>query len=150
MTRIEPAGVLAGHIAVPGDKSISHRAVLLGALADGETHVRGFGRSADTQSTIDAVRALGVQVDDVAEDELVVHGAGIRGLRAPGEPIDAGNAGTLIRLLTGILAGQDGRFELTGDESLRARPMGRIAEPLERMGAHIETADGLPPLVIEG
>jgi len=150
MTRIEPAGVLAGHIAVPGDKSISHRAVLLGALADGETHVRGFGRSADTQSTIDAVRALGVQVDDVAEDELVVHGAGVRGLRAPGEPIDAGNAGTLIRLLTGILAGQDGRFELTGDESLRARPMGRIAEPLERMGAHIETADGLPPLVIEG
>jgi len=150
VTRIEPAGVLAGHIAVPGDKSISHRAVLLGALADGETRVRGFGRSADTQSTIDAVRALGVQVDDVAEDELVVHGAGIRGLRAPGEPIDAGNAGTLIRLLTGILAGQDGRFELTGDESLRARPMGRIAEPLERMGARIETADGLPPLVVEG
>ena len=150
MTRVEPAGFLAGHIAVPGDKSISHRSVLIGALADGETHVRGFGRSADTQSTIDAVRALGVQVDDVADDELVVHGAGLRGLQAPDVPIDAGNAGTLMRLLPGILAGQEGRFELTGDESLRSRPMDRIAEPLKRMGARIETTDGKPPVTVEG
>ena len=149
-TRVEPAGTLAGHIAVPGDKSISHRSVLIGALSDGETHVRGFGRSADTQSTIDAVRALGAKVDDVADDELVVHGVGLRGLQQPDAPIDAGNAGTLIRLLPGILAGQEGRFELTGDESLRARPMDRIAEPLKRMGAHIETTNGRPPVVVEG
>jgi 3-phosphoshikimate 1-carboxyvinyltransferase len=148
--KIEPAGVLTGHIAVPGDKSISHRAVLIGALTDGETRVRGFGRSADTQSTVDAMRALGVQIDDVAEDELLVRGVGLRGLREPAAPIDAGNAGTLMRLLAGVLAGQDGRFELTGDESLRARPMDRVAEPLTRMGARIETTDGLPPLVIEG
>ena len=150
MTRVEPAGSLVGHIAVPGDKSISHRAVLIGALTDGETHVRGLGRSADTQSTIDAVRALGVQVDEVAGDELVVHGAGLRGLQAPDTPIDAGNAGTLMRLLPGILAGQEGRFELTGDESLRSRPMDRVAEPLKRMGAHIETTNGRPPVTIEG
>ena len=86
MRRVEPAGSLVGHIAVPGDKSISHRAVLIGALSDGETHVRGLGRSADTQSTIDAVRALGVQVDEVADDELVVHGVGLRGLQAPDAP----------------------------------------------------------------
>jgi len=150
VTRVEPAGSFVGHLAVPGDKSISHRAVLIGALAEGETHVRGFGRSADTRSTVDAVRALGVQVDDLAEDELVVHGVGVRGLQAPDEPIDAGNAGTLMRLLTGILAGQKGRFEVTGDESLRTRPMDRIAEPLKRMGAKIETTNGLPPVVIHG
>jgi 3-phosphoshikimate 1-carboxyvinyltransferase len=148
--RVEPAGSFVGHLAVPGDKSISHRAVLIGALGEGETHVRGFGRSADTQSTIDAVRALGAQVDDLADDELVVHGVGLRGLQAPDESIDAGNAGTLMRLLTGILAGQDGRFEVTGDESLRTRPMDRIAEPLKRMGARIETTNGLPPVVIQG
>jgi 3-phosphoshikimate 1-carboxyvinyltransferase len=150
MTRVEPAGTLVGHIAVPGDKSISHRAVLIGALADGETHVRGLGRSADTQSTIDAVRSLGVQVDDVAGDELVVHGVGLRGLHAPDAPIDAGNAGTLMRLLPGILAGQEGRFELTGDESLRSRPMDRVAEPLKRMGARIETTNGKPPVTVVG
>ena len=150
MRRVEPAGSLVGHIAVPGDKSISHRAVLIGALSDGETHVRGLGRSADTQSTIDAVRALGVQVEEVADDELVVHGVGLRGLRAPDSPVDAGNAGTLMRLLPGILAGQEGRFELTGDESLRSRPMDRVAEPLKRMGARIETTNGRPPVTVEG
>jgi 3-phosphoshikimate 1-carboxyvinyltransferase len=150
VTRVEPAGTLVGHIAVPGDKSISHRAVLIGALADGETHVRGLGRSADTQSTIDAVRSLGVQVDDLAEDELVVHGVGLRGLQAPDASIDAGNAGTLMRLLPGILAGQEGRFELTGDESLRSRPMDRVAEPLKRMGARIETTNGKPPVTVVG
>ena len=150
MTRVEPAGSFVGHLAVPGDKSISHRAVLIGALAEGETRVRGFGRSADTLSTVDAVRALGVQVDDVADDDLVVHGVGVRGLQAPDEPIDAGNAGTLMRLLTGILAGQAGRFEVTGDESLRSRLMDRIAEPLKRMGAKIETTNGLPPVMIHG
>jgi 3-phosphoshikimate 1-carboxyvinyltransferase len=142
--KVEPAGALVGHIAVPGDKSISHRAVLIGALCEGNTHVRGFGRAADTQSTIDAVRTLGVAVDDVADDELIVHGVGLRGLQEAN--VDCGNAGTLMRLLAGILAGQRGRFELTGDESLSARPMDRIAEPLNRMGAHVTTS----PLVVEG
>jgi 3-phosphoshikimate 1-carboxyvinyltransferase len=146
--RIEPAGALVGHIAVPGDKSISHRAVLIGALCEGDTHVRGFGRAADTESTIAAVRVLGVEVEEPAEDELVVHGLGLRGLREAA--VDCGNAGTLMRLLTGILAGQNGRFELTGDESLSRRPMDRVAEPLARMGAHLTTRNGLPPVVIDG
>jgi 3-phosphoshikimate 1-carboxyvinyltransferase len=146
--RVDPAGALVGHIAVPGDKSISHRALLIGALTDGRTHVRGFGRSADTESTIAAVRALGVEVDETGDDELVVHGP-VQGLSLD-MSIDCGNAGTLMRLLTGILAGKRGRFELTGDESLRARPMDRVAEPLTRMGARISTTNGLPPVVVEG
>jgi 3-phosphoshikimate 1-carboxyvinyltransferase len=147
--KVEPAGALVGHIAVPGDKSISHRAVLIGALCEGETAVHGFGRAADTESTIAAVRQLGVQVDEPAIDELVVHGVGVWGLTPVGgqtPAIDCGNAGTLMRLLAGILAGQHGRFELTGDESLRSRPMERIAEPLNRMGGRVTTQ----PLVIEG
>ena len=148
--KVEPAGALVGHIAVPGDKSISHRAVLIGALCEDETLVHGFGRSADTESTIAAVRALGVEIEEPADDELVVHGAGLRGLQSPGTPIDCGNAGTLMRLLAGILAGQRGSFELTSDDSLRARPMDRVAEPPTRMGARIETANGLPPVVVLG
>jgi 3-phosphoshikimate 1-carboxyvinyltransferase len=146
--KLEPAAQLTGHVAVPGDKSISHRAVLLGAIGEGETVVRGFGRSADTEATVAAVRALGVTVDEVAEDELRVHGVGLRGLR--GGTVDCANAGTLMRLLAGIAAGQPGRFELTGDESLRSRQMERIAEPLRQMGADVVTADGHAPLVIDG
>jgi 3-phosphoshikimate 1-carboxyvinyltransferase len=150
MTRVEPAGALVGHIAVPGDKSISHRAVLIGALTDGETRVRGFGRSADTQSTVHAVRTLGIEVEDLADDELLLQGGGLTPFRGLTPAVDCGNAGTLMRLLTGVLAGQEGRYELTGDESLRTRPMDRVVEPLTRMGAHIETANGLPPVVVEG
>jgi 3-phosphoshikimate 1-carboxyvinyltransferase len=148
--KVEPAGAVVGHIAVPGDKSISHRAVLLGALTEGETRIHGFGRSGDTEATVDATRALSVKVEEVSADELLVHGVGLRGFRQPAEPIDCGNAGTLMRLLAGILAGQAGRFELTGDDSLRSRPMNRVAEPLVRMGARVETQNGLPPLVVEG
>jgi 3-phosphoshikimate 1-carboxyvinyltransferase len=148
--KIEPAAALRGHIAVPGDKSISHRAVLLGAIGDGETSVRGFGRSGDTEATIAAVRALGVTVDEDDVDSLRVEGAGLRGLREPDAPIDCGNSGTTLRLLAGILAGQQGRFELTGDESLRRRPVDRIAAPLAEMGATVESDDGRPPFVIEG
>ena len=119
----------------PGDKSISHRAVLIGALCDGETRVSGFGRSADTEATIAAVRALGAEVIEEDVDTLRVRGAGLRGLRAPEDAIDCGNAGTLMRLLAGVLAGQEGRTELVGDSSLSSRPMERIAEPLRRMGA---------------
>ena len=148
---VDPVSRLVGHIAVPGDKSISHRAVLIGSICDGETHVTGFGRSADTESTIAAVRALGVRVDEHGSDVLRVLGRGLRGLVPPAAPIDCRNAGTLVRLLAGILAGQTGgAFELTGDDSLSARPMGRIAEPLTQMGAGVETADGLLPLGIHG
>ena len=148
--RIDPAGSVQGGIAVPGDKSISHRAVLLGAIADGETVIEGFGRSADTESTVAAVRALGVEVGE-GGDTLRVAGVGLRGLREPESPVDCGNAGTLVRLVAGILAGQDGkRFELVGDESLSRRPMGRIADPLTQMGATVETTGGGLPLRIEG
>jgi 3-phosphoshikimate 1-carboxyvinyltransferase len=146
--RVEPAAALVGHVIVPGDKSISHRAVLIGALSEGETQVHGFGRSGDTQATVDAMRALGAEIEDVADDELVVRGVGVRGLRAGA--IDCGNAGTLMRLLTGVLAGQDGQFMLTGDESLTPRPMERVAAPLRRMGADVETTDGHAPLVVRG
>jgi 3-phosphoshikimate 1-carboxyvinyltransferase len=148
--KVEPAAALVGHVAVPGDKSISHRSVLIGALGEGETHITGFGRSADTESTVRAVRALGVRVDELAHDELVVTGVGLRGLPDRAEPIDCGNAGTLMRLLAGILAGQTGAYELIGDASLSTRPMERIAEPLRRMGARVETTNGHPPLRIEG
>jgi 3-phosphoshikimate 1-carboxyvinyltransferase len=148
--RIEPVPALVGHLAVPGDKSISHRAVLVGAVCDGESRVSGFGRSADTESTIAAVRALGVEVEEHDTDTLTVRGVGLRGLGAPGTPIDCGNAGTLMRLLAGLVAGQEGRFELTGDASLSSRPMERIAEPLRRMGARVETTEGHAPLVVEG
>ena len=145
--RVEPAVKLEGHFAVPGDKSISHRALLLGAVSDGDTVVRGFGHSGDTSSTLAAVRALGAEVDDDG-DQLTVHGVGLRGLRSAS--IDCGNAGTLARLVVGLLAFQDGTFTLTGDESLSARPMERVAEPLRRMGAQIETTDGHLPLTITG
>jgi 3-phosphoshikimate 1-carboxyvinyltransferase len=148
--KIEPASAVRGHIAVPGDKSISHRAVLLGAIAEGETTVRGFGRSADTESTIGAVRALGVTMHEDDVDTLRVEGAGLRGLREPEGPIDCGNSGTTLRLLAGILVGQEGRFELTGDDSLRTRPMERIAEPLTEMGGRVDTTGGLPPLTVAG
>jgi len=148
--KVEPAARVDGHLAVPGDKSISHRALLIGAICEGQTRVSHWGRSGDTASTLAAVRALGVRVDEEDDETLVVHGAGLRGLAAPDNPIDCGNAGTLARLITGLLAFQDGRFELHGDESLSRRPMGRIAEPLSGMGASIETTDGSLPIVIEG
>ena len=146
--RFEPAARLDGHIAVPGDKSISHRALLVGAVSDGETHVRGWGRSGDTESTLGAVRALGAEVEELGPDELVVHGLGLRGLRSA--EIECNNAGTLARLIVGLLAFQDGTFTLTGDASLSARPMERVAEPLRRMGAQIETTDGHLPLTVTG
>src|SRR3954447_18684034 len=136
--RVEPSAGLEGHFAVPGDKSISHRALLIGAIGDGDTVIRNFGRSGDTESTLNAVRALGVEVDDDG-DELTVHGVGLRGLQSA--ELDCGNAGTLARLIAGLLAFQNGTFTLTGDESLSSRPMERVAEPLRRMGAQIETTD---------
>jgi 3-phosphoshikimate 1-carboxyvinyltransferase len=147
---VAPASAVVGHIAVPGDKSISHRAVLIAAICEGETRISGFGRSGDTEATLSAVRALGAEVEEEDVDVLMVRGVGLRGLRQPNGSLDCGNSGTLIRLLAGILAGQEGRFELTGDDSLRSRPMERIADPLRRMGARVETTDGRAPLRIEG
>src|SRR5581483_2209252 len=137
-----------GHIGVPGDKSISHRAALIGALSEGTTRITRFGRSGDTESTLAAVRALGAAVDEEDVDTVAVHGVGLRGLEAA--RVDCGNAGTLARLLTGLLAFQPGRFELVGDASLSRRPMTRVVEPLTRMGAAVETEDGHLPLVVEG
>jgi 3-phosphoshikimate 1-carboxyvinyltransferase len=151
VTVVAPAVSLRGAVAVPGDKSISHRAVLIGSICEGETLVTGFGRSDDTESTVNAMRALGVRIDDEGPDRLRVHGVGLRGLQPVDGAVDCGNAGTLVRLLAGILAGQAWRqFELVGDESLSARPMGRIADPLTQMGAGVETADGHLPLGIDG
>jgi 3-phosphoshikimate 1-carboxyvinyltransferase len=146
--KFEPAAKLDGHIAVPGDKSISHRALLIGAVSDGETHVRGWGRSGDTESTLGAVRAIGAEVEELGPDELVVHGVGLRGLRSA--ELECNNAGTLARLMVGLLAFQDGTFTLTGDESLSARPMERVGGPLRRMGAQIVTTDGHLPLTVTG
>ncbi len=148
---IAAAASLRGALRVPGDKSISHRALLVGAVGEGETIVRGFGRSLDTESTLAAVRSLGVAVAEEAPDVLRVTGVGLAGLEEPIGPIDCGNAGTLARLLPGLLAGQTGRrFELTGDESLQARPMERVALPLSELGGHVETSEGRLPLTIEG
>jgi 3-phosphoshikimate 1-carboxyvinyltransferase len=121
--------------------------VLLGAIGEGETRVRGFGHSADTDATIEAVRTLGARVDDDG-DELVVHGVGLRGLR--GGEVDCANSGTLMRLIAGVLAGQPEATTLTGDESLSQRPMERIAQPLREMGARIETTEGHAPIRIDG
>ena len=148
--KIEPAPTILGHIAVPGDKSISHRALLLAAISDGETAIEGFGRSADTEATIAVLRALGVRVYEAGEETVRVFGAGLRGLQQPTAPLDCGNAGTLLRLLAGVLSGQHGTFTLTGDESLCARPMERIAEPLRLMGVELETTDGHAPLTVTG
>src|SRR5687768_4342136 len=146
---VDPAASVRGDVAVPGDKSISHRALLVGAIAEGESSIRGLGVSEDVLATASAVQALGVDVE-IDGDEARVGGVGLRGLRAPEGPIDCGNAGTLMRLLAGILAGQEGRFELVGDESLSRRPLERVAEPLLQMGARVEATDGHAPLVVEG
>jgi 3-phosphoshikimate 1-carboxyvinyltransferase len=149
---VAPAAALAGEPAVPGDKSISHRALLLGAVSDGVTEVTGFGANADTLATLAAVEQLGARVErlDEAVTRLRVHGCGLRGLRAPEGPIDVRNAGTLMRLLPGLLVGQHGSFTLDGDESIRRRPVDRVAEPLRRMGAILADEDGRPPLRVDG
>jgi len=149
--RVEPGGALRGCLRVPGDKSISHRAIMLGAIADGVTEIEGFLEGADALGTLAAFRRLGVYIEGPSDGHVVVHGVGIDGLRPPDGPIDLGNSGTSMRLLAGLFAAQPFATELTGDESLSARPMKRVTEPLARMGAHIDTSDGgTPPLRIHG
>ena len=145
--RVGPGGRLAGTLRVPGDKSVSHRSIMLGAIADGTTRVSGFLEGADAISTMNVFRALGVRIEGPEEGRVVVHGVGRDGLRAPRERLDCGNAGTAMRLLMGLLAGQPFESVLIGDESLSRRPMRRVSEPLARMGARIETAPGGTPPV---
>jgi len=141
---------LSGSVRAPGDKSISHRAVMLAALADGTSRIDGFLEGEDTRATVAVFEQLGVDIEAPASGVRIVHGAGIDGLRAPDAPLDCGNAGTAMRLLAGMLAGQGFDSTLVGDASLSRRPMGRVIEPLSRMGARIESADGCPPLHIAG
>jgi 3-phosphoshikimate 1-carboxyvinyltransferase len=146
-----PAGPLRGEVVAPPDKSISHRAALFAAMSSGTTRIANYLHAADTTSTLQALRALGASVE-VGAGEVVVRGVGIDGARDPGAAIDVGNAGTLMRLLPGWLAGQEGRvFELDGDASIRRRPVDRIAQPLALMGAIIEpTAGRFPPFRVRG
>jgi 3-phosphoshikimate 1-carboxyvinyltransferase len=150
--RFDPAGALRGELRPPPDKSISHRAAILAAMADGESEIEGYLDAADTRSTLDAITRLGAGVEESTAGgmDLRIRGVGLRG--AGGTAIDVGNAGTLLRILPGWLAGQGGgRWTLDGDDSIRRRPVDRVAEPLKRMGAAVQCREGrLPPLVVEG
>lgn len=147
---IAPARHLSGTVRVPGDKSISHRALMLGSLAQGETRVSGFLPSGDCLATLGCLRALGVPIERHDETTLTVHGLGLRGYRAPDAPLDCVRSGTTMRLLAGILAGQSLQCTLTGQDQLLRRPMRRITDPLRQMGAQIEDHDGCAPLVVRG
>ncbi len=142
---------LSGRLQLPGDKSISHRALMLGAIADGTSHIRQLLQSEDTSATLEALRMMGVEIEPVAHAEVLVHGVGLHGLQAPGRALDLGNSGTSVRLLAGLLAGQAFDSELCGDASLMQRPMRRITSPLQQMQADIEcSAAGTLPIVIRG
>ena len=145
-----PGKPLHGELRVPGDKSVSHRALMLSAIAEGTSHIRGFLEGDDTRATAAVLSKLGVKIDAPSAGERVVHGVGLHGLRGCNEPLDCGNAGTGMRLLSGLLAGQAFDSELIGDASLSKRPMRRVTDPLTQMGAKIDTRDGLPPLLLRG
>ncbi len=146
---VRPVDELGGKLQVPGDKSISHRAALLGALAEGDSSVSGFLAGDDCLATLAALRAMGVEAD-LKDSDLFVRGVGLDGLRAPQESLDMGNSGTGMRLLAGVLASQPFPSVLTGDASLRARPMERVAAPLRAMGATVETRSGTAPIRLHG
>ena len=150
--RITPVGPLKGELTLPGDQSITHRAIILGSLADGITEITGASRSDDCQRTAKALVAMGAVVEEVGDDQLRIQGCGLRGLKESDEVLDVGNSGTTIRLLAGVLAAQPFFSVLTGDQYLRKRPMARVAVPLRSMGAVILGRDGgnLPPLAIMG
>ena len=147
----QPGGSVNGRIRVPGDKSISHRSIMLGSLADGVTEVQGFLEGEDALATIQAFRDMGVVIEGPHKGRVTVHGVGLHGLKAPAGPLYMGNSGTSMRLLSGLLAAQPFDTTLTGDPSLSKRPMNRVAKPLRAMGAVIETGpEGRPPLTIRG
>lgn len=148
---VNPGGQLQGRLRVPGDKSISHRAIMLGSIAEGVTEVRGFLEGEDSLATLAAFRAMGVRIEGPLQGRVTIHGVGQHGLKAPSGPLDLGNSGTSMRLLSGLLAGQSFDSVLVGDESLSRRPMKRVTEPLARMGARIDaTGRGTAPLKIHG
>jgi 3-phosphoshikimate 1-carboxyvinyltransferase len=148
--RIRRASAVSGSITLPGDKSISHRYAMIAAIAEGATRIQNYSTGADCHSTLGCVRALGIDVEG-GGTEFVIHGKGLDGLRAPAGELDAGNSGSTIRMLSGILAGQPFRSRIGGDESLSRRPMQRIMKPLGEMGAHIGAReDKFPPLEIQG
>jgi len=147
---VRPGGSLRGRGRVPGDKSISHRALLLGALADGDSRISGFLPSNDCLATLACLRALGVEIETHAATTLTIHGRGLHGLQSPGGPLNCARSGTTMRFLMGILAGQAFDSVLTGDEQLLRRPMRRVAEPLRCMGADIETTAGHGPVTVRG
>ena len=147
---VEPSAAITGSIRVPGDKSISHRALMFGAIASGTTHVTGFLEGEDCLSTLKAVAKLGVKVHRPAPGEVRVEGVGLRGFTAPDSVLDMGNAGTAMRLFMGLMSAQPFDTELVGDASLMRRPMERVARPLRTMGAQIDTRDGHPPVRIRG
>ena len=146
--KVMPGGTVSGEARVPGDKSMSHRSIMLGALAQGTTHVSGFLEGEDALATVAAFRGMGVQINGPDSGELTIVGVGLNGLQAPEKEIDLGNSGTSIRLLAGIMAGQNFDSTLTGDESLRGRPMARVLTPLALMGADVEGDS--PPIAIRG
>jgi 3-phosphoshikimate 1-carboxyvinyltransferase len=149
--RVAPGGMFKGRLRVAGDKSISHRSVMLGSLAEGVTRVTGLLEGEDVLCTLAAFRAMGVQAKGPEQGRLTIQGVGLHGLRPPAQPLDMGNSGTAMRLMAGILAGQKFDSVLIGDESLSKRPMKRVSEPLGQMGARIDTAEGgRPPLRIKG
>ncbi len=150
--QVQPGGRLSGAIRVPGDKSISHRSIMLGSLAEGITEVSGFLQGEDSLATLNAFRAMGVEIDGpTAEGRVTIHGVGMDGLQQPNAALDLGNSGTSMRLLSGLLAGQSFDVTLVGDESLSGRPMRRVTDPLSEMGAEIESEhDGTAPLKISG
>jgi 3-phosphoshikimate 1-carboxyvinyltransferase len=148
--RVKPCSLLRGSAAVPGDKSISHRALLLGAIAQGASTVRNWLPADDCQATRNALSALGVTVEQISPTDLLVQGVGLRGLKPPIAPIDCQGSGTTMRLLAGVLAGQPFTSTLDGHSGLRRRPMERVAVPLREMGAAVETHDGRPPVTITG
>jgi 3-phosphoshikimate 1-carboxyvinyltransferase len=148
---LQPGGSVTGTIRVPGDKSISHRSIMLGAIAEGDTEITGFLEGEDALSTLNAFRAMGVKIEGPSNGNVTVHGVGLHGLKAPNGPLDMGNSGTSMRLLSGLIAGQTFAATLIGDESLSKRPMERVAKPLRLMGAVIETQEGgRPPMTIKG
>ena len=146
----QPGQPLRGSLQVPGDKSVSHRALMLAAIAEGDSRIRGFLEGEDTRATAAVLSQLGVRIETPSPGERRVHGVGLHGLRGSSQPLDCGNAGTGMRLLTGLLAGQAFDSTLIGDASLSKRPMRRVTDPLTQMGAQIDTQDGLPPLRVRG
>ncbi|MFO1433914.1 MAG: 3-phosphoshikimate 1-carboxyvinyltransferase [Candidatus Competibacteraceae bacterium] len=148
---VSPSASLHGHVRVPGDKSISHRAIIIGALAEGITRIGGFLEGEDCLATLQAFRAMGAAIEEPRNGNVIIQGVGLHGLQAPYEPLYMGNSGTSMRLLAGLLAGQTFTSVLTGDVSLNRRPMRRVTEPLRRMGARIATTPaGTAPLQIQG